>query len=123
VYLQVVINVLFFFFFFFFPELGTEPRALRFLGKLSTTELLLMFLRDGWYWALYVQVGNYILSIGSKVIVLCVLLCDRLSVGKCEAAGSILPTLVRMVKIKTQQQQQQQNKSKNKTNPSVISCC
>jgi len=29
----------FFFFFFFFPELGTEPRALRFLGKRSTTEL------------------------------------------------------------------------------------
>ncbi|EDM11422.1 rCG52991, isoform CRA_d [Rattus norvegicus] len=27
------------FFFFFFPELGTEPRALRFLGKRSTTEL------------------------------------------------------------------------------------
>jgi len=32
-------------------------------------------------------VGNYILSIGSKVIVLCVLLCDSLSVGKCVAAG------------------------------------
>jgi len=32
---------LFFFFFgsFFFSELGTEPRALRFLGKRSTTEL------------------------------------------------------------------------------------
>jgi len=31
----------FFFFFFgsFFSELGTEPRALRFLGKRSTTEL------------------------------------------------------------------------------------
>jgi len=28
-----------FFFFFFFSELGTEPRALRFLGKHSTTEL------------------------------------------------------------------------------------
>jgi len=28
-----------FFFFFFFKELGTEPRALRFLGKRSTTEL------------------------------------------------------------------------------------
>jgi len=28
----------FFFFFFFFPELGTEPRALRFLGKRSATE-------------------------------------------------------------------------------------
>jgi len=27
------------FFFFFFLELGTEPRALRFLGKGSTTEL------------------------------------------------------------------------------------
>jgi len=33
--------VSFFFFFFgsFFSELGTEPRALRFLGKRSTTEL------------------------------------------------------------------------------------
>jgi len=30
---------LFFFFLFFFSELGTEPRALRFLGKRSTTEL------------------------------------------------------------------------------------
>jgi len=29
----------FFFFWFFFSELGTEPRALRFLGKHSTTEL------------------------------------------------------------------------------------
>jgi len=29
----------FFFFLFFFSELGTEPRALRFLGKGSTTEL------------------------------------------------------------------------------------
>jgi len=29
----------FFFWFFFFPELGTEPRALRFLGKRSATEL------------------------------------------------------------------------------------
>jgi len=29
----------FFFFWFFFSELGTEPRALRFLGKRSTTEL------------------------------------------------------------------------------------
>jgi len=28
-----------FFSFFFFSELGTEPRALRFLGKRSTTEL------------------------------------------------------------------------------------
>jgi len=28
----------FFFFWFFFPELGTEPRALRFLGKRSTAE-------------------------------------------------------------------------------------
>jgi len=34
-------NQIFFFFlsFFFFPELGTEPRALRLLGKRSTTEL------------------------------------------------------------------------------------
>jgi len=30
---------LFFFFWFFFSELGTEPRALCFLGKRSTTEL------------------------------------------------------------------------------------
>jgi len=30
---------LFSFLFFFFPELGTEPRALSFLGKRSTTEL------------------------------------------------------------------------------------
>jgi len=29
----------FFFFWFFFSELGTESRALRFLGKCSTTEL------------------------------------------------------------------------------------
>jgi len=29
----------FFFFLFFFSELGTEPRALRLLGKCSTTEL------------------------------------------------------------------------------------
>jgi len=28
-------------------------------------------------------VGNYILSIGSKIIVLCVLFCEGLSVGKC----------------------------------------
>jgi len=28
-----------FFFFLFFSELGTEPRALRILGKRSTTEL------------------------------------------------------------------------------------
>jgi len=33
-------DVIFFFFgSFFFLELGTEPRALRFLGKHSTTEL------------------------------------------------------------------------------------
>jgi len=33
-------NILFFFFLvLFFSELGTEPRALRFLGKRSTTEL------------------------------------------------------------------------------------
>jgi len=31
--------VVFFFVCFFFSELGTEPRALRFLGKRSTTEL------------------------------------------------------------------------------------
>jgi len=35
--------------------------------------LLQMFLRDGWYWALHVWVCNYILPIGSKIIVLCVL--------------------------------------------------
>jgi len=33
------IKFFFFFFWFFFLELGTEPRALRFLGKRSTTEL------------------------------------------------------------------------------------
>jgi len=32
-------------------------------------------------------VGNYILSIGSKVIVLCVLSCADLSVRECEAAS------------------------------------
>jgi len=32
-------DAFFFFWFFFFSELGTEPRALRFLGKRSTTEL------------------------------------------------------------------------------------
>jgi len=31
-------------------------------------------------------VGNYILPIGSKIIVLCVLLCEGLSIGKCVAA-------------------------------------
>jgi len=36
-------------------------------------------------------VGNYILSIGSKIIVLCVLLCEGLSVGKCAAAGDSGP--------------------------------
>jgi len=33
------VSAFFFFFLFFFSELGTEPRALRFLGKRSTTEL------------------------------------------------------------------------------------
>jgi len=33
------VSFFFFFFWFFFSELGTEPRALRFLGKRSTTEL------------------------------------------------------------------------------------
>jgi len=32
-------------------------------------------------------VGNYILPIGSNIIVLCVLLCEGLSVGKCAVAG------------------------------------
>jgi len=36
-------------------------------------------------------VGNYILSIGSKITVLCVLLCEGLSVGKCAAAGDTGP--------------------------------
>jgi len=36
-------------------------------------------------------VGNYILPIGSKIIVLCVLLCDSLSVGKYSAAGDTEP--------------------------------
>jgi len=44
-----------------------------------------MFLRDGWYQALYAEVGYYILSIGSKIIVLCVLLCEVLSVRACVA--------------------------------------
>jgi len=35
----LVLFFFFFFFWFFFSELGTEPRALRFLGKRSTTEL------------------------------------------------------------------------------------
>lgn len=33
--------------------------------------------------------GNSILSIESKIIVLCVHLCDGLSIGKCAAAGDI----------------------------------
>jgi len=53
------------FFFFFFPELGTEPRALRLLGKRSTTELNPQpqgyFLRDG-----FLEVN---LSIGCEFIV------------------------------------------------------
>jgi len=36
-------------------------------------------------------VGNYILPIGSKIIVLCVLLCDGLSVGKCAVPGETGP--------------------------------
>jgi len=39
---QIRLSVFFLFcfvFLFFFSELGTEPRALRFLGKRSTTEL------------------------------------------------------------------------------------
>jgi len=36
-------------------------------------------------------VGNYILPIGSKIIVLCVLLCDDLSVAKCAVAGDTGP--------------------------------
>jgi len=36
-------------------------------------------------------VGNYILPTGSKIIVLCVLLCDGLSVGKCVARGDSGP--------------------------------
>jgi len=50
-----------------------------------------MFLRDGWYRALCVLVGNCILSIGSKIIVLCVLLCEGLSVGKSAVAGDTGP--------------------------------
>jgi len=58
-----------FFFFFgsFFPELGTEPRALRFLGKRSTTELnpqphfpnfflgLFLFCVEKGYWFIWVN--------------------------------------------------------------------
>jgi len=36
-------------------------------------------------------VGNYILPNGSKIIVLCVLLCDDLSVAKCAVAGDTGP--------------------------------
>jgi len=36
-------------------------------------------------------VGDCILPIGSKIIVLCVLLCEGLSVGKCVAAGDTGP--------------------------------
>jgi len=36
-------------------------------------------------------VGIYILSIESKVIVLCVLICEGLSLGKCAAAGDTGP--------------------------------
>jgi len=50
-----------------------------------------MFLRDGWYWALHVSVGNYILPIESNIIVLCFLLCDNLNVAKCAAAGDTGP--------------------------------
>jgi len=32
-------------------------------------------------------VGNYILSVGSNIIVLCVLLCEGWSVGKCATTG------------------------------------
>jgi len=42
-----------------------------------------MFLRDGCVLGFVCLGGNYILSIGTKVIVLCVLLCDNLSVEKC----------------------------------------
>jgi len=37
--------------------------------------------------ALYVKVGNYILSIGSKFTVLCALSCVDLNVMECGAAG------------------------------------
>jgi len=37
------------------------------------------------YRALYVYVGNYILSIGSEVIVLCVPSCGDLTLGECAA--------------------------------------
>jgi len=36
---ELILCACFFFFWFFFSELGTEPRALRFLGKRSTIEL------------------------------------------------------------------------------------
>jgi len=36
---RYVVEFFYFFLVLFFSELGTEPRALRFLGKRSTTEL------------------------------------------------------------------------------------
>jgi len=36
-------------------------------------------------------VGNYILPIGSQIIVLCILLCDDLSVTECAVAGDTGP--------------------------------
>jgi len=43
------------------------------------------------YRALYVYVGNYVLSIGSEVIVLYVLSCSDLSERKCAAAKDTGP--------------------------------
>jgi len=45
-------------------------------------------------------VGNYILSIGSKIIVLCVLLCEGLSVGKCVVADTCALLIQTRVKWK-----------------------
>jgi len=43
------------------------------------------------YRALYVQVGNYILSVGSEVIVLCVLSCGDLSSKEYVVVGDTKP--------------------------------
>jgi len=52
----------FFFFWFFFSDLGTEPRALRFLGKRSTTELnpqpqVHFFLKGGSHFLIQIYVS------------------------------------------------------------------
>jgi len=48
------------------------------------------------YRVLYVEVGNYILSIGSEVIGLCVLSCSDLSIRECGEAGTLSRRGIRM---------------------------